>query len=266
MSANDDERSKSHYAQTWDNYVDKWFEGANAGLVKEDHEWPGDEWGNPIIWEDVYRKLFASSGVEEWQRAVEIGPGAGKYTLKVLSGSSVYIRAYDVSERYLKTCESRCAEWIKKERLSLHLLEGMHADEMLTELETCDWRRTVDAFYSIDAMVHVDLQYLMVYLITAGLTLRQGGKLILTLADVTRDPGFNYLLESIQWTYPTQGGPSGKFEWLSPDIVRSVLSRLGFEVEQLSTAQRDIFLVASLSEPRLADDLERYLRPLVRQS
>jgi hypothetical protein len=86
-------------------------------------------------------------------------------------------------------------------------------------------------------MVHVDLQYLIVYLITAGLVLKPGGKVIMTLADVTTDANFNQMLEEISFTFPGQSNPMGtsKFERISPDILRSVLPRLGFAIDRLDT-------------------------------
>jgi SAM-dependent methyltransferase len=248
-------RGTGIYATTWDDYVERWTPVEGAG------EWPGDEWGYAELWEEIFQTVFVPAGVAAWSRAVEIGPGSGKYTVKVFSASTCVVRGYDVSARYLDVCEARCADWIGSGRLSLHLIAGARADELVGDLDDAGWTRSVDALYSIDAMVHVDLQYLMVYLITAGLVLKPGGKLILTLADVTRDPGFVHLLNDIMWTYPIQGQPSGKFEWLSPDIVRSVLARLGFEVDSLTDTQRDLHLVASLRDPERADDLRRFLSP-----
>jgi hypothetical protein len=135
---------------------------------------------------------------------------------------------------------------------------------MLTDLSECGWRRTVDAVFSIDAMVHVDLQYLIVYLITAGLVLKPGGKVIMTLADVTTEANFNQMLDEISFTYPGQSNPIGtsKFEWISPDIVRSVLPRLGFAIDRLDAPYlKDLFVVASLASPEKVDALHHYLRP-----
>jgi hypothetical protein len=202
--------------------------------------------------------------VVEWQRAIEIGPGSGKYTVKVLEASQSIVRAYDVSPQFLKVCEARCHEWINRSRLSLQLLGTRRPDQMLCDIEAFGWRRQVDAVFSIDAMVHVDLQYLIVYLITAALTLRPGGKLILTLADATRDLGFAKLLGDIAWAFPNQANArgSGKFEWLGPDIVRSVLTRLGFEPDVvIESRYRDLGVVASLRHPELAEALERYVAP-----
>ncbi len=64
-------------------------------------------------------------------------------------------------------------------------------------------------------------------------------------------------------TFPAQGRPlgSGKFEWLSPDIVESLLPRLGFCVVELCEAGRDLHVVAELEDAARADALEGHLRP-----
>lgn len=245
----------------WDQYVKEWPE-VNRSLGGQ-LGWPGDEWGSPEGWERTYQRLFVPAGVKNWERAVEIGPGSGKYTLRVLANPKTAVRAYDVSPQFLEVCQARCQEPVNQGRLSLHLLDLTSADRMASDLNNCGWQRSVDAFYSIDAMVHVDLQYLIVYLITAGLTLKPGGKLILTLADATTDLGFQQMLEEIWFTYPGQTSPTGtsKFEWISPDIVRSILPRLGFELEWLNNAEKDIELIASLADVKVANRFHPYLLP-----
>jgi hypothetical protein len=247
---------KSIYGRTWDHYAETWKSADGS------HRWPGDEWGTAQMWDALYKQLFVPANVSQWQRAVEIGQGSGKYTLKVLEGSAATVRAYDVSAKFLKVCETRCADWINRSRLSLQVLEPGRADYLLDDLEVQGWRRNVDAFFSIDAMVHVDLQYLIVYLMTAALVLKPGGKLILTLADATSELGFRKLLEEVPWTFATQDWPvgTGKFEWLSPDLVRSILTRLGFTIDLLDNSGRDINVRASLVNVQVADRLRRHLK------
>jgi hypothetical protein len=262
MSSSQRAQGEGIYGRFWDWYVQAWWPDAQKSSSAT-LEWPGDEWGTPESWEDVYRQLFVTAGVQSWKRGVEIGPGSGKYTLKVLADSECTVRGYDVSPQFIRICETRCQEWIDRGRLSLHQLSARRPDQMLGEIEACGWRRSVDGFYSIDAMVHVDLQYLVVYLITAALVLRPGGSLVLTLADATSQLGFLKLLQDARGMFPCQDDTdgSGKFEWLSPDIMRTILPALGFELTRLDSNGRDLYVLGSLCRPDVADAFEQYIRP-----
>jgi hypothetical protein len=245
----------SIYKEFWDAHV-KRFKGG------EGKEWPGDEWGNPERWEERFQRMFVPFGVSSWAQALEIGGGSGKYTEKVLDASpGVTVLNCDVSKSFLDTCRKRLASHVASERLQLFLIPGKRADELFTEIERRELVRKLDGFFSIDAMVHVDLQYLIAYLITAALTLKPGGHLILTLADATTDAGFSQLVTNLPRLYPLQGRPSFKFEFLSPDIVESLLPRLGFRIvfnERIAPG-RDLFIVAELAEVALADSFRSAL-------
>jgi osmotically-inducible protein OsmY len=253
--------SKGIYSRYWDDFISTWHD--RPALRASGHQWPGDEWGSPTEWEYLFQKVFVPAGVEQWRQAIEIGPGSGKYTLKVLGASPAVVRAYDVSAAYLDVCRVRCQEVIDEGRLSLHLLDPNRPDQMLAEADEIGWRRTVDAVYSIAAMVHVDLQYLTAYLLNAALVLKPEGKLLLTLADATSPKGFTQLMKDIRWAYPAQGKPAGspKFEWLSPDLIRHVLTRLGFIVNWIENFQRDIVLVATLAHVRAPELMREHLAP-----
>lgn len=267
MSSNEPRNTRNNlYGEQWDRYVDSW---RDLHPHESELTWPGDEWGTPGTWEKLHEVLFVPAGVASWQRAVEIGPGSGKYTLKVLEGSETVVRAYDVSSHFLEVCESRCGTAVADDRLSLHLIDAVRPDQILGELETCGWRRKVDALFSIDALVHVDLQYMVTYLLTAALVLKPGGKLIVTLANVTSSKGFKKLLEDAAPYWSTQvneATTAGRFEWLSPDMVQSVIPRLGFEITLLRDTPRDLQLIASLAHPEIADGLEHFIRPALGQA
>lgn len=251
-------REPGAYGRFWDEWVERW----DVVRGDRDLEWPGDNWGTPEGWEQLFQSLFVPAGVGEWQRAVEIGPGSGKYTVKVLATSPAHVRAYDVSEKFLQICHTRCHDAVADGRLTLGALDTGRADWLLDDLTRAGWRRAVDGFYSIDSMVHVDLQYLIAYLLTAALVLREGGSLVLTVADATTEHGFERLLSDTAHFYPGQSEPPGnKMEWMSPDLVRAILARLGF-VPLVLEHRFHLLVGARLSETERAERLERYLRPL----
>ena len=266
---------ESVYSSFWDWYVNGWYD-QDPRAVGRHHkgrdlaalEWPGDEWGNPDYWRFIFEQLFEPAGVESWERAVEIGPGSGKHTLQVIQASEATVRAYDVSEQFLGICQQRCAEELKAGRLELQLLDPGHPSYMLSDISKRGWRGRLDAVYSIAAMVHVDLQYLIVYLLTAALALKPGGKLVMTLATATNEGGFEKLLGDIKyfWTSQSDPGGSAKYEWLSAEMVESILRRLGFDLDVIADhPHRDLHLVASLNDPEVARALEPYLFPEMKQ-
>ena len=81
-------------------------------------------------------------------------------------------------------------------------------------------------------MVHVTLQHMITYLLTAAITLRKGGMLLLTLPNVTSDEGFATLLDDARRCYSQQHDPNiPRFEWLAPELVSDLLAQLGFKVQ-----------------------------------
>jgi SAM-dependent methyltransferase len=251
----------SYYGQSWDHYVAEVFDK----MKREDSVFPGDEWGTPAWWDICYKRLLERAGAPDWKHVVEIGPGSGKYTALLLERSACSILAFDVSAEFIKIMEGRLAEYFAGKRLQTSLMSCDRADEMLSKIEETGMRGKVDAFVSIDAMVHVDLQYLTAYFTTAAICLRPGGKLVMTLADATSAKGREKLLRDIRLYFPMQGSMSLKFEFLSPDIVRSTLDALGFSIDLLehdspeSETARDMFLIAEKTGS-VPDALEKFLR------
>ena len=249
-------RDTGAYGRFWDEWVDRW----EVIRGERDLAWPGDNWGSPEGWDELFQAIFEPAGVSDWQRAVELGPGSGKYTLKVLEASRAQVRAYDVGERFLEVCSTRCNDAVESGRLVLEPLDTAQADWLLADLTQQGWRRRVDGFYSIDSMVHVDLQYLIAYLLTAALVLRPEGSLVLTVADATTDQGFERLLGDVAHYFPGQSAAAGsKMEWMSPDLVRFILERLGF-VPLVLAHRYHLLVAARLTEPSRAEHLERHLR------
>ncbi|MBU8539924.1 methyltransferase [Falsiroseomonas tokyonensis] len=257
---------KQTYGQLWDVYVAESF----PRLQKEDQRlaWPGQEWGNEASWQRIFDKLFVPAGVQSWQAAIEIGGGSGKYTERVLrAGQAVRVWGFDVSRNFLDATAARLGDDIKAGRLSLHEIDAAHPDGMFTLLAEAGQARRLDAVFSIDAMVHVDLTYLTTYWMNAALLLKPGGRVLMTLADPNTGGGFQKILRDIRKFYRMQGRICPKFEYLSTDIVRAILTRLGFEIELLEPwsnhpgrPPRDLYLSARLADPAKAEAFRDALR------
>lgn len=253
--------------QDWDKYVTDAFQ-RNAARQGGELQWPGDEWGDPESWQRTFKTLFEPAEVGSWVNAVEIGQGSGKYTKMVLDAApQSKIVAFDSSAEYLKVCAERLADDVAAGRLFLEHLPRQRSDEMISALEAKGLAGSLDGFFSIDAMVHVDLQYLITYLLTSAVALRQGGHLVLTLGDASTDHGFEYLVSSASRFYGVHENPLGKFEWISAAIIESILERLGYEIVVCDNPPdgegRDIYLVAKLVDREPGYKLSWALTPAV---
>ena len=70
----------------------------------------------------------------------------------------------------------------------------------------------------------------------------------MTFADITSDIGFKHLLSDLPYVYKFEGKVCMQFRWSSKDAMKSVLERLGFEVQFLDPTGGDLEVVATLME------------------
>lgn len=254
------------YGDLWDRYVAEAF----PKLQESDSRltYPGEEWGTEVSWQRIFDKLFVPAGVAGWEAAIEIGGGGGKYTERVLRANDrVRVFGFDVSRNFLDATAERLAEFVAADRLALTEIDAVAPDAMFRRLEAAGLVRKVDAMFSIDAMVHVDLQYLVTYWISAALLLKPGGRILMTLADPTTPAGLQKITRDIRKFYKFQGRICPKFEYLSSEIVRHALESLGFAIELLEPwsyhqgkPARDLYLIARLDDPARADSFRDALR------
>ena len=237
-------KPRSYHAD-WDTYVENWefystLEPSNRN--RADLVLPGDEWGTKKEWNRItktYLKPFLpkdSNGI-----AVEIGQGAGKYTLRIVDSVSKIV-CFDVSKKFIEIAKSKLKEHIEQGTVFLEFLDLHNCYEIRDRLQKHDLIGKVDLFFSIDSMQHVELHTLFAYFINAAICLRVGGYMVITAGTCTNDDGFKRLLMEIPWCY---GGhrPSHQFYFLSKDLIWYCLKRLGFEIVK-HEEDRDILFVA----------------------
>jgi precorrin-6B methylase 2 len=257
---------KQTYGELWDRYVAESFPRLQEGDSRLTY--PGEEWGNEASWQRIFDKLFVPAGVANWDAAIEIGGGGGKYTERVLRANGhVRVFGFDVSKNFLEATGARLTEFVAANRLTLTEIDAVAPDAMFRLIELAGLVRKLDAMFSIDAMVHVDLQYLFAYWVNAALTLKPGGRILMTLADPTTESGLQKITRDIRKFYKFQGRICPKFEYLSAEIVRHTLGELGFAIEVLEPwsywegrPARDLYLIARLDDTAKADGFRDALR------
>ncbi|QYU66399.1 hypothetical protein J4558_15590 [Leptolyngbya sp. 15MV] len=194
--------------------------------------------------------------------------GGGKYTERVLrANDKVRVFGFDVSRNFLDSTAARLGDFVQADRLTLTEIDAVAPDAMTALIEAAGLKRRVDAMFSIDAMVHVDLQYLFTYWVNAAQVLKPGGRILMTLADPTTESGLQKITRDIRKFYKFQGRICPKFEYLSAEIVRHCLGELGFEIELLEPwsywdgrPARDLYLIAKLVDVAKAETFRGALR------
>jgi SAM-dependent methyltransferase len=211
------------FAAAWDSYV--------AGAPAPAGRWPGDEWGDATLWRAWFERLFEPFGVRQWQRAIEIGPGGGKYTERVLAAGPVTLAALDVSPAFQSVCAKRLAAPIAAGRLRQRLIDERDPDAVAGAAAELGWLGQVDAVFSIDTLVHLTTTQIAALLRSAVRALRPGGVFVGTFADATSQPGLGKLLADVDRVVRAGGDPAtGCFHWTSPEILRGLAERCGYEV------------------------------------
>ena len=179
----------------------------------------------------VFDRLFANASAETWTHAIEIGGGDARYTAEVLAANlTVKLAGFDVSEAVMQAASAKLATHVAAGRLEYHRIDPVHPDSILKVVERARLKRQVDAVFSIDSLVHVDLQYQLAYWINAALVLKPGGWLIMSVADATSAAGFAKLTGDIRTFFAFQGQACPRFEYQSLTMVTSLLQNIGFEV------------------------------------
>ena len=152
------------YGDFWDDYV-KRFPKLKDTLQDSNRYghvvWPGDEWGRPDRWQMLFDSMFVQQINETPNTVIEIGPGAGKYThLFLKQYPTARVVAMDVSASYIAVLRERSADYLRSGHLATAIIGNTPATVTNLAKENGIEPGALDIFFSIDAMVHVDLQYL----------------------------------------------------------------------------------------------------------
>ena len=200
----------------WDHYVKNSFPNVQKKQADRDLKFPGDEWQTDKFWDYVFAEVF-----------VEIGSGAGKQTDRILKQyPNSKVIAFDISAQFLDSYKERFSDQLNK-RVFPFLLNGDFT-YIYDTVKSLGYAGKVDCLYSMDAMVHVDLQHLISYWLSAALVLKDQGKLIMDVANYKTDKGFAKLMRDVKNYYRFHGAACTKFQFMSEDVIANILPKIGF--------------------------------------
>jgi hypothetical protein len=231
--------------------------------------WPGDEWVNELVRENTYDLLLRPSAGEVLNEVIEIGPGSGKYTQMLLQRTGARITAYEISDAFLEALAVRCGDFVSNGRLVARPIDFTANEGLVRSARELEGR--VDLFFGIDVFLMMDFQSAFVYLLSAALLLRKGGRFAGTFGDADSDSGWERLVRDAGRHSAFDDAPCTRFHWVGRTALIQTLERLGFAVHHMVSGpdagpQGDLdvarlYVVAEMVDPAAAQALKATLFP-----
>jgi SAM-dependent methyltransferase len=210
------------YAATWDNHA---FRIANADAPEDAaiFEAVGDEWGrqkdvDAIVAEYILPFVSSESLVGE------IGCGGGRIARRVVDSVRI-LYCTDISERMLQ----HCRRFVTSPHAKFVLLNDAELPE--------SWASQLDFIYAFDVFLHLDLYVQWKYVKEICRVLRPGGRAFLHTTNLTSDSGWDNFVKFDHYRVETHF-------YVSPETVRTLVTRAGLRVIKESRPKRDNFYLS----------------------
>lgn len=253
-------RPATRYERQWDDYSRFWDEDPHFRRYR----FLGDEWGSEE-WIAHNVDTFVLPYLDRSSRVVEIGPGGGRYTARLI-GNCAELIGVDVSGEMVRRAAERFRhhDSVRIQKGDGRTLAGIGDGE-------------IDLVFSFNTFVQIGLEDLYGYLLEIGRVLRPGGHAVLQYAEFSGDEGWSYFL-SQRNAWSDDPEQRGRFCELTLSSMDLLADRAGLEVARNQHVARDGLVVvrrpdgsASCLGPEQARDsrtrrdfsvLERHLETL----
>jgi len=240
--------SANRYATDWNGYSAEWERRYGTR-----YEHLGDEWCDDGTadrrWEE---RLFAHS-VAPWltpgTRALEIGPGGGKWTSR-LAPLVHDLVVFDVAEEMLERTKRRVAS-SDTTHVSFQLGNGRDLAPLASD--------SFDLVFSYDVFVHIALEDTLAYVAEIARVLRDGGVAILHHAISDVRPAWDRIESHNEW-YRERPHSVGQYYYFSRDMLDRMYAQFGLRVESAWTDYCTTLITARKPADSAVPRLEQALR------
>jgi ubiquinone/menaquinone biosynthesis C-methylase UbiE len=237
----------NRYANDWNAYSAAWEQQYGAR-----YRHLGDEWCDDGTAQRTHERRVMGL-VEPWlrpeTRALEIGPGGGKWTVR-LAPRVASLTVFDVAHAMLDRTRDRCREE-GLSNVSFALGDGNGLTGIADE--------SLDLVFSYDVFVHVALEDTVAYIDDLVRVLKPGGVAIIHHAVAETSASWNRIEAHNDW-YRDRRNTLGQYYYQSREGLRRAYERVGFEIVEAW----DSYCTAVFTVRRQADSivprLERALR------
>ncbi len=239
--------STNRYADDWNAYSAAW-----DGQYGSRYRHLGDEWCDDGTAERAHERRVMGL-VEPWlrpdTRALEIGPGGGKWTVRLAPRVHALI-AFDVAEAMLDRTQRRCrAEGLSN--VSFVLGDGNGLARVADA--------SIDLAFSYEVFVHIALEDTVVYIDDLLRVLAPDGVAIVHHAVAETAASWDRIESHNDW-YRDRSHTLGQYYYHSREGLRRAYERAGFEiVETWDSYCTSVFTVRKRADS-MVPRMERALR------
>jgi ubiquinone/menaquinone biosynthesis C-methylase UbiE len=245
------DKDGNRYAKDWNMYSRRW--DLNYSSQYSDL---GDEWNDDRTEDRKRDAFYFTSYAERWidrdSTVLEVGPGGGKWTVRIAPMVKRVI-VLDVAEEMLKRTKARC------NALGLTNVEFLLANGKDFHPLTDD---SVDFFFSYDVFVHIALEDTWPYTQEIARVLKPGGRGACHYAVNSISEAWDRIEQNNHWY---RGGKQtlGQYYFFSPEMLRRMYERCGLGILEQHQEGWHCTCVFEKPASSIVPDLELLLRRLI---
>jgi ubiquinone/menaquinone biosynthesis C-methylase UbiE len=241
----------NRYARDWNGYSAHWDRSYGNRYAHL-----GDEWNDDGTAERKRDELYFAMYAERWLRSdmtvLEVGPGGGKWTVRIAPHVKKVI-CLDVASEMLGRTRQRC------ESLGIRNVEYVDANG-LDFTPVAD--QSIDLFFSYDVFVHIALEDTFPYATEIARVLKPGAVSVCHYAVGNRADSFGRIEQHNDW-YRGQAHTLGQYYYFSPETLTRMYEHVGLRVFELHQEWCYCTILATRTADSMVPPLEATLRAVL---
>jgi ubiquinone/menaquinone biosynthesis C-methylase UbiE len=238
----------NRYARDWNSYSEHWDRGYGQRYAHLGDEWNDD--GTAQRERDaMYFAVYAKRWLRPDMTVLEVGPGGGKWTVRIAPHVKQVI-VLDVASEMLRRTRERC------EFLGIRNVEFVQANG-LDFHQVPD--QSIDLFFSYDVFVHIALEDTFPYAAEIARTLKPGAVSVCHYAVGSRADSFGRIEANNEW-YRGHQNTLGQYYYFSPETLTRMYEHVGLRVFEVHQEWCYCTILATKTADSLVAPLELALR------
>jgi ubiquinone/menaquinone biosynthesis C-methylase UbiE len=241
----------NRYARDWNTYSKTWDQ-----QYGRQYQHLGDEWNDDATPERKRDSFYFTAYADRWiapeMTVLEVGPGGGKWTVR-LAPKAKRLIVLDVADEMLRRTRERC-ESMGLANVEYILGNGRDFQPIADG--------SIDFFFSYDVFVHVALEDTWPYAQEMARVLKPGGRGACHHAINSIPDAWDRIEQNNAW-YRSGQHTLGQFYYYSPESLRRLYERCGLRVLEQHQEAWHCTCVFEKPAYNIIPELERLLRRLI---